>query len=202
MGCCARLQGIFPIQGSNPCLLCLLHRQAGSFPLAPQQGEEKTVKITDSSKCWKVREGFLEEVIPPQRQGVGLWPKQCQSNPCGLNGSKSGRAAPRHSPHRPPPRTDEKPQSFPASETGPSPLASLLYPVHPCKPCLVLSTLASLHPRARGHIPPQGLCTRSPPCPRVPDVPPSPSAQRPSGGSPRPPSPSPAASLCAAFSAF
>ena len=29
------LQGIFPTQGSNPCLLCLLHRQAGSLPLVP-----------------------------------------------------------------------------------------------------------------------------------------------------------------------
>ena len=28
-------QGIFPTQGSNPCLLCLLHWQAGSLPLAP-----------------------------------------------------------------------------------------------------------------------------------------------------------------------
>ena len=31
----ALLQGIFPTQGSNPCLLCLLHWQAGSLPLAP-----------------------------------------------------------------------------------------------------------------------------------------------------------------------
>ena len=31
----ALLQGIFLTQRSNPCLLCLLHWQAGSFPLAP-----------------------------------------------------------------------------------------------------------------------------------------------------------------------
>ena len=31
---CALLQGIFPTQGSNPCLLHLLHWQAGSLPLA------------------------------------------------------------------------------------------------------------------------------------------------------------------------
>ena len=32
----ALLQGIFPLtQGSNPCLLCFLHWQAGSLPLAP-----------------------------------------------------------------------------------------------------------------------------------------------------------------------
>ena len=29
------LQGIFPTQGSNLCVLHLLHQQAGSFPLAP-----------------------------------------------------------------------------------------------------------------------------------------------------------------------
>ena len=35
VGCHALLQGIFPIQGSNPHLLCLLLWQAGSLPLAP-----------------------------------------------------------------------------------------------------------------------------------------------------------------------
>ena len=33
--CHALLQGIFPTQGSNPCLLHFLHLQAGSLPLAP-----------------------------------------------------------------------------------------------------------------------------------------------------------------------
>ena len=32
---CALLQGIFPTQGSNPCLLCLLKWQAGALPLEP-----------------------------------------------------------------------------------------------------------------------------------------------------------------------
>ena len=35
MGCHFLLQGIFPTQESNLCLLCLLHCQAGSLPLAP-----------------------------------------------------------------------------------------------------------------------------------------------------------------------
>ena len=35
VGCSAILQGIFPTQGSNPCLLCLLHWQVGSLPLVP-----------------------------------------------------------------------------------------------------------------------------------------------------------------------
>ena len=35
MGCCAFLQGIFPTQGWNLSLLCLLHWQADSLPLVP-----------------------------------------------------------------------------------------------------------------------------------------------------------------------
>ena len=34
-GCHFPFQGIFPTQGLNPCLLCLLHCQAVYFPLAP-----------------------------------------------------------------------------------------------------------------------------------------------------------------------
>ena len=46
VGCHALLYGIFPTQGSNPCLQHLLHWQAGSLPLAPL-GEplEKVVKV-------------------------------------------------------------------------------------------------------------------------------------------------------------
>ena len=35
MGCHALLQGIFPTQGWNPLLLCLLHWQVDSLPLVP-----------------------------------------------------------------------------------------------------------------------------------------------------------------------
>ena len=35
VGCLALVQEIFPTQRSNLCLLCLLHCQAGSLPLAP-----------------------------------------------------------------------------------------------------------------------------------------------------------------------
>ena len=35
VGCHFLLQGIFPTQGSNPCLLCLLHWQASSLLLTP-----------------------------------------------------------------------------------------------------------------------------------------------------------------------
>ena len=37
VGCLALFQGIFLTQGSNPCLLCLLHWQAGCLPLVPPQ---------------------------------------------------------------------------------------------------------------------------------------------------------------------
>ena len=35
VGCLVLLQGIFPPQGLNPRLLCLLHWQVGPLPLAP-----------------------------------------------------------------------------------------------------------------------------------------------------------------------
>ena len=37
MGCHVLLQGIFPTQGFNPCLLSLLCWQAGSLPLGPPE---------------------------------------------------------------------------------------------------------------------------------------------------------------------
>ena len=52
VGCHAFLQGIFPTQGLNLCLLCLLNWQANSLPLAtprkPQveQGQEPNVALT------------------------------------------------------------------------------------------------------------------------------------------------------------
>ena len=36
-GCHFLLQGVFPTEGSNPHLLCVLYWQAGSFPLAPPE---------------------------------------------------------------------------------------------------------------------------------------------------------------------
>ena len=39
VGCHALFQGIFPTQGSNPCLLHLLHWQASSLPLVPPGSE-------------------------------------------------------------------------------------------------------------------------------------------------------------------
>ena len=66
MGCHALLQGIFPIQRSNQHLLCLLHWQAGSSPLAPPVAPLIWSSIVQFYFLWscicgvgkKVRSGF------------------------------------------------------------------------------------------------------------------------------------------------
>ena len=55
VGCHFLLQRIFPTQGSNPCLLRLLHWQVDSLPLVPL--ESWTIKKTehlriDAFKLW------------------------------------------------------------------------------------------------------------------------------------------------------
>ena len=47
VGCHALLQGIFPTQGSNLCLLCLLYQQVSSLPLAPPG------KPMSEDRCYK-----------------------------------------------------------------------------------------------------------------------------------------------------
>ena len=50
MGWHSLLQGIFPTQGSNPCLLCLLHWKVDSLPVAPLTVREAlTVESSSSS---------------------------------------------------------------------------------------------------------------------------------------------------------
>ena len=54
VGCHFLLLGIFPTQGVNPCLLCLLHWQAGSLPLAPPEKPPYMyvwLSITESLCC-------------------------------------------------------------------------------------------------------------------------------------------------------
>ena len=49
--CChALLQGIFPTQGLNMCLLHLLHWEAGCLPLAPLRKPSMTIKTDKSEK--------------------------------------------------------------------------------------------------------------------------------------------------------
>ena len=64
MGCHALLQGIFLTQGSNPCLLCLLHWQAGSLPLTlPEKPHFKTERSLLSSGT-KNRWEFQDDLMP------------------------------------------------------------------------------------------------------------------------------------------
>ena len=57
VGCHFLLQGIFPTQGSNPHLLCLLHWQVNSLLLVPSEKPHThtpymlTIKIKQSSDC-------------------------------------------------------------------------------------------------------------------------------------------------------
>ena len=52
VGCHALFQGIFPTQGSNLSLLCLLHWPAGSLPLAPPCCPASPVKDPlEKNKC-------------------------------------------------------------------------------------------------------------------------------------------------------
>ena len=60
MDCCGLLQGIFPTQGSNPCLLCLLHWQLGSLPLAPPG---KPLNQDDNAGTWWVN--FFSAKLTP-----------------------------------------------------------------------------------------------------------------------------------------
>ena len=68
--CHALLQRIFPTDGSNPRLLCLLHWQAGSLPLVPPG---KPLDIQISSQMSPPQEslekkkslGQPKEIFPP-----------------------------------------------------------------------------------------------------------------------------------------
>ena len=59
VGCHAILQGIFPTQGSNPHLFCLLHWQVGFFPLAPPRRLTELLNYLQ----WEKRSPLLGEGI-------------------------------------------------------------------------------------------------------------------------------------------
>ena len=68
VGCHAFLQGIFLTQGSNPCLLYLLHWQAGSLPLAPHGKPRVGVGILYFEKLprwiWgAAKPGYLDRLL-------------------------------------------------------------------------------------------------------------------------------------------
>ena len=63
VGCHALLQGIFPTQGSNPHLLCLLHWQSGSLSSEPQR------KPKNAGVCSLP---LLQGFFPTQESNPGL----------------------------------------------------------------------------------------------------------------------------------
>ena len=65
VGCHALLQRIFLTQGSNPPLLCLLHWQAGSLPLAPPGKPQRKLKnIIPDFNDKKSLEDIMSNFIP------------------------------------------------------------------------------------------------------------------------------------------
>ena len=74
MGCHALFQGIFPTQGSNPCLLCLLLLQAGSLPLEPR---EKPLLSHRGTVIRLFANCLLEEWTGGKCKGRGIWFECC-----------------------------------------------------------------------------------------------------------------------------
>ena len=65
VGCHALLQGIFPTQGSNPPLLCLLHWQVVSLPLVPP-GKPPHIRHSSNNGHLRTR---ARASSPQQRDG-------------------------------------------------------------------------------------------------------------------------------------
>ena len=77
------LQGIFPTQGSNPCLLSFLHWQVGSLPQAlpgkPMKRPEVLLNISWLGKHWGKNvliSSFLQQFTGGQDQNVFLYAEQ------------------------------------------------------------------------------------------------------------------------------
>ena len=75
LGCHFLLQEIFPTQGLNPCILCLLHWQAGSLPLVPS-GKPK-----EEGNMFLIRACLIKG--PPKtfkkNFNISVWYKICSS---------------------------------------------------------------------------------------------------------------------------
>ena len=80
-GCCALFQGIFLTQGLNPRLLCLLHWQASSLPLAPpgkpiikfQNPSSEKLVCKMPSELGKGEMVEWEVTLASSRSGCGSW---------------------------------------------------------------------------------------------------------------------------------
>ena len=64
LGCHALFQEIFPTQGSNSCLLRLLHRQVGFLPLAPCGMPTNHQKRGERGWNWDFLGGTVDRNLP------------------------------------------------------------------------------------------------------------------------------------------
>ena len=79
VSCHALLQGIFPTQGSNPCLLCLLHWQESSLPLVPPGKPKILIMGANCTTSGNLKEPDKHGHIPGLRHAfIRNW---C---PCGI----------------------------------------------------------------------------------------------------------------------
>ena len=91
MGCHFLLQGIFPTQGANPCLQCLLHWQAGFFfftteppgkPIKCQQHHNKTVKREMDGQTNWCSKTWPSMLVSPHPSTSILSPCLCSISTC------------------------------------------------------------------------------------------------------------------------
>ena len=72
MGFHALLLGIFPIQGLNPCLLCLLHWQTCPLPLAPPDYSSISLLKEKAGLYWKKRH-CINVLSPSHDSKLSYW---------------------------------------------------------------------------------------------------------------------------------
>ena len=81
VGCHFLLQGIFPTQGSNLCLLCLLYLQMNSLPLAPPRKPKSNRQRSPVGYCLN---GFKEldttEPLNPSTSMKGQRSSHCSTS--------------------------------------------------------------------------------------------------------------------------
>ena len=63
VSCHSFLQGIFPTQGLNPCLLCPLHWQAVALPLAPPGCIKITSWMMIIVQSWEQRDANFSKAL-------------------------------------------------------------------------------------------------------------------------------------------
>ena len=68
---------VFRIQGLNPCLLCLLHWQAGSLPLAPLGKPWQTEVTTNQFPFFFLQ---ITAISPLEDRIVRTWPHHSESS--------------------------------------------------------------------------------------------------------------------------